>query len=539
MIKGSSFWDNKVCQDLVTVSVDGEDLSYFTNEQTPYQSLRATAIRQPHDVGLIDTNGSEFTFGRLLECTDRFAAYLLTVVQPGARIALVLNTSVDFAVAYFAASRVSCVVVAISVKARPEELRQKLTASHPQLLIIEDDVECGTALDGFDGKVLKVSSGEGGALAEYSDSLGKAAFERASGQLTTISVDMDADALVMFTSGTTAASKQVVLKNRAIAHAAEAYIRVLGLSSSDSTVLSVPIFYVTGLVAVLTVFVKVGGLVVLHKRFHAYETLAEIKRRNLSFFHASPTVFAKLLEKKNEFSELPSLRMVCCGAAHMPETRIAALHKWLPRLDFRTVYGLTETSSPAFVMPQGAESSPYKGSSGLLIPGLDAKICDFAGQEVAPGNTGDIWLRGTNVLDRYEGTDGTAGPHVEWLDTGDVGYLNTCGYLFVVGRSKEMINRGGEKVWCCDVEENLRKCTGVQDVAVAGIADELYGEVPVAAIVPCGVGFDLGQVKEELKKYLQRFQMPVQYRVIEEIPTNANAKVDRKAVARLFVSASE
>ena len=287
----------------------------------------------------------------------------------------------------------------------------------------------------------------------------------------------------------------------------------------------------------LGLFIHIGGCLHLHRRFDADRVLATARDERVTFLHASPTVFALLLAASDRFPRLPHLRTFACGAAHMPVSRIRALHAWLPTMSFRTIYGLTETTSPGLVFPGDAASSVHIGASGRPVPGLDVSIRDDTGVEVAPGERGTIWLHGTNLLRRYDGIEPPTLTRDGWLDTGDVGYANEDGYVFVVDRTKDMINRGGEKVWCIDVEEELRRLPGVSDAAVVGVPHDVYGEEPAALVVPAvGDHLDPTVMHDLLRERLARYQLPRHYLVADAVPVTPNLKVDKRAIRDLFAA---
>jgi fatty-acyl-CoA synthase/long-chain acyl-CoA synthetase len=206
----------------------------------------------------------------------------------------------------------------------------------------------------------------------------------------------------------------------------------------------------------------------LHKKFDAERVLACAVENHLTFIHALP-VFSLLLDQRSNFPSLPSLRVFVCGSSNIPAENIRRLKQWIPHAVFHTIYGLTETSSPGTIFPSDAAHSPYIGSSGLPIPGVALKICGPDGSELPSNAVGEICLMGTVVIKKYlfGGEDAfTAGG---WLKTGDLGYVNKLGYLYVVDRIKDIINRGGEKIASFDVENALHHIPGIIEAVVIGI----------------------------------------------------------------------
>lgn len=220
----------------------------------------------------------------------------------------------------------------------------------------------------------------------------------------------------------------------------------------------------------------------------------------------------------------------------MPKDKILALHQWLPQSKFHTVYGLTETTSPGTIFPEDAATSPYIGSSGVPIPGMNVKIIDEDTREEVddPEHIGEIWLSGTNILVSYYKMET---PLIKdgWLNTGDLGYFNKDGYLYIVDRKKDMINRGGEKVTSFDIENEIYHFQGVNDAAVVGIPDEIYGEVPVA-VITVKPGYTVHE--EELLLYLKgrmaKYKLPTQIKILDKMPETPNGKVNKRYIRTLF-----
>lgn len=527
MIVGNDQWPSAVTAGMTQVCIGGRNLTVFDDApETLYTSLQATAARQPDAVALVDDDGATSTFGQLLADVDHLADRLAARVDPGGRVAVLLETSVEFAICFYAINRLGAVCVPIPTKHRADEILAVIGRAKPVLLIAEErfaavivpanEVETIWVRDFSRRESLMRGAGPARARAPHRS-------------------DPDADSILMYTSGTTARSKGVLLTNRNLAHAIVAYQRTLDLGRGDSTIIPVPIYYVTGLVALLGLFVHIGGRVYLQRRFNAGRVLSTIRDEAITFVHASPTVYSLLLELAPDFPELPSLHRFACGAAHMPVSRIEALHAWLPQVEFRTIYGLTESSSPALVFPVDAATSPYRGSSGLPIPGLEIEIRADDGTEVPPERTGAVWLRGANVLARYDQLETPTITADGWFNTGDIGYANDSGYVFIVDRIKDMINRGGEKVWCIDIEEHLRRLPGVLDAAVVGVPDDKYGEVPAALLV-LEEGHTLESVAPQasLSCRMARYQVPEYYLVADSLPLTSNLKVNKASIRLMF-----
>lgn len=341
-------------------------------------------------------------------------------------------------------------------------------------------------------------------------------------------------ALLMFTSGTTSKSKGVVIRNYNTMHSLESYRRGLGLTEADRGILPVPMYLITGLIAVFGLMMHVGGSVYLNRIFSAERILSDIQKYKITFFHASPTALTLLLEQQKKYPHLSSLKMLICGAGNIMPGKIKKIHQWLPECEFRTVYGLTETTSAGTTFPQDAATSQYIGSSGVATPGLEIMIADDNGKEVQTGEKGNIFLKGANIIKEYYKADFNTIKN-GWLNTGDIGYVNQNGYLYIVDRKKDMINRGGEKICSFDVENEILNIDLVEDCAVVGIPHETYGETPAAIIKlrPKAV-LTAEEVKSFLEPRLAGYKIPTHILFVDQIPLTDNMKVNKNEIKNLF-----
>lgn len=511
------------------------DRCVLTFEDIPatyYAALRRSARLYPHAVAIIDDDGTAYTYEHVLALTDGTARALHAScgIDHASRVGLLLDTSVEYVCAFFACNRLGAVCVPLSTKYREDEVTAQVSVAHLDLLLLDERFErWGERLSELGVKVISLDRSRDFALA-------------LSDQEAPVYEDAGDVAAMLFTSGTTSRAKGVLLSNVGIMHAAEVYARLEATTSHDVTIIPVPIYHVTGLFALLVQYLHKGATVILHKRFNARRVLTAVRDQGITHIHAAPTALAKLMELANDFPSLPSLRLVLSGSSTAPVKLLKQWHEWLPTCVFKTVYGLTETSSPACVFPCDAPTSICIGSSGKPVPGVDLDVVDDEGNPIAVGEVGEIVLHGAVVALGYEYAEGgtvfDAFCSDGWFKTGDMGYVNEEGMLWVVSRKKDIINRGGEKVWSCSLEERLRDLDGVADACVVGVPDDIYGEVVCAAIVSAE-GFNLSEedIKEQLCDRVARFEIPEHILFVSKIPQTAGDKLDRQAVRSLVLTA--
>jgi fatty-acyl-CoA synthase/long-chain acyl-CoA synthetase len=496
-----------------------------------YEVLKENAIHTPDKIGVVDTNGKPYSYIQMLEKTDQFASYLTKAhsIKKGSHIALLLFTSIEYVISFLAAQKLGAVIIPLPTKYKEQEICSLIEKSNCDLIISDEK---------YNSWVKKYSNvlvcAAKGLTNEY------AFQEMKEDEEAEESGTIEDVAIIMFTSGTTSFSKGVVIRNFNIQHAITAYSNILNVNENDSTILAVPIYNVTGLVATLSMFLKCKGTLYLHKLFNADQLVSDMVKHKITFFHASPTIFALILKESKGYPNISSLKTLACGSSNMAAEKIKELKNWLPQMSFRTIYGLSETTSPGTIFPTDASASEYVGSSGRPIPGLSIKIVNDSNEEVRNGQAGEIYLKGTNVIEEYYQQDTGLITEDKWLKTGDIGYFNEEGYLYILDRKKDLINRGGEKIFSFDVENAICQIEGINEVAVVAVKDNMYGEVPAAVIsLKEGYSMDEPVIRPILKNRLASYEIPAYFYFVDELFKTPNGKIDKKRIRENLQKSTE
>lgn len=527
MISGNELWKQDIVKDMSHQKIDYKTL--YTYESLPknlYDMLQETTRKFPKGIAIVDNQDITYTFSNLLSLVDQFSSYLTHYVKikKGEHVALMMYTSIEFCVSFLSLCKIGAIAVPLPTKYRESEIVALTDKADLDYIICDEDFY--DYFSNCQNKSLKF-------IKSVNSKLGYGFSYLVMDHLPpSVNVGSLVDPVViMFTSGTTSQSKGVLIRNYNMMHAIISYQRILQITEEDKSIISTPIYNITGIVALFGLFIYAGGCLYLHKRFNANRVLTCVKENNITFLHASPTVFAMLLEERNQFKDLPSLKSFACGSSNMAVEKLKQIHNWLPKSSFHTVYGLTETTSPATIFPGDACKSPYIGSSGIPIPGVEIKIVAEDEQELMHNEVGEVFVRGSVVIEQYYNSFSDGINKEGWLKTGDLGYLNSENYLYIVDRKKDMINRGGEKVWSFDIENEISKITGVVEVAVVGIADDRYGEVPVAVVkMSPNTLISEEDMKAILNPRLANFQMPQKIIFVDNIPKTPNDKIDKKYI---------
>jgi long-chain acyl-CoA synthetase len=463
-----------------------------------------------------------------LSAPNRLAASLTAIgIKPGDPIALQLPNIPQFLISYFGILKAGAVVVPLNVMLRAPEVAFHLGDSGARVLITWAGV-LAEAAKGAEAAGLEAIY----AVGHVGDSGGTVPFER----LLNVSVphyEMAArqptdTAVIVYTSGTTGQPKGAELTHIQLYMNADIPGRLFDVQPDDIVITVLPLFHVFGLSSILDVCVRFGCTMSLLPRFTPAAVLAAVQRDRATIFEGVPTMFADLLSCPDlDRYDLSSLRVAISGGASIPAPVLDAFEQRLG-LVILEGYGMTETASTATFNPSAAERRAY--SVGKPIWGTQTQVWDGEGRPLPPGpeHVGEIVTRGLHVMKGYlNQPEATAAAFTGgWLHTGDLGYFDQDGFLFIVSRKKELIIRGGYNVYPSEIENVLHAHPAVAEAAVVGVPDERLGE-EVMAVVILRPAMDL--LEHELRSWcrerLAAYKCPRVFQFRTELPKNALGKV--------------
>jgi len=344
-------------------------------------------------------------------------------------------------------------------------------------------------------------------------------------------LDGDSPAALVYTSGTTGASKGAILTHNNFAANAVNLLACWQITAADRFLLPLPLFHVHALGNGLHCWMLSGCRMRLLERFEHQRAAAEFLDFRPTLFFGVPTIYTRLLETAPEIARKigRSMRLFVSGSAPLP-----------PRVleDFRTLFGHTILERYGMTETLMNISNPYagerrQGSIGFPLPGVSVRLTDDAGTAVAPGETGEVWLKGPNVFAGYwKNEQATRAAFRDgWFRTGDLASISPDGYYTLCGRRSDLIICGGFNVYPREIEEFLMEQPEVAEAAVAGVADGIKGEIPVAWIVARGE-FDPGTLEARCRLNLASFKVPRVFVRVDALPRNALGKVQKHALPR-------
>jgi acyl-CoA synthetase (AMP-forming)/AMP-acid ligase II len=448
-------------------------------------------------------------------------------VGPGDRLAVAGHNSLHLAVALFACARAGAVMVGMSTRMAPEQWAYLLRHSGARLALADPQ---------FVGGLTEAATRAGlapGRVRPFGDHL---VGRRRSWAYTGDHRPDDASPYaVVYTSGTTGRPKASRVVHRASVHSGLSYAQVLGVGPDDVTAVVFSLTYISAMHAHLLPMLLVGGRCVLVGEAGATELVDTIARERVSWLYLVPALWQRLLRVRGLASPaLDHLRLGGFGGSPMPLLAISELRRRLPAMALLDIYGLSETHSPA-TMLLNEEFAAKAGSVGRPLPCMEARVVDDGGVAAARGATGELLLRGSLVTTGYDGDPEATAAAIQdgWFRTGDIARIDDEGYVYILDRAKDMIDRGGHKVFSAEVERVLRDHPCVEDAAVVGVPDAVAGEA-VAAFVTVGSDAPLepGEVRHWVRDRLADYAAPRWVHVVAELPRNATGKVVKPELRR-------
>jgi len=500
--------------------------------------LKTHAAFDPEKVALRHAGGEE-TYAQFADQVRCHAAMLQhgLGIGRGDRIAYLGPNTADFLFLFFAAARLGAMFLPLNWRLAPGEHAYIIADASPKAVFC--DASFIEHTDTFRGRYPTIAFVDCNGGTDGWNSL-RGLLDDTSGQDVPRLGDLADPLLLVYTSGTTGRPKGAVLTQNAVQVNALNSLHMHDLRSDDRILTMIPLFHVGGLNIHTTPAFYAGATVTLHERFDPGMALKTIEEEKITLTVMVPAVIqAAMKHPKWDAANLSSLRMLTTGSSIVPLPLIQAFHDLgVPVVQ---VYGATETA-PVAIYQRAADGFRKPSSTGKAALHCDVRVVDDNGHDVAPGVSGEIWVRGGNILREYwNNPDATAAALTDgWFHTGDVGYQDEEGDYFINDRKKDVIISGGENIYPAEVEAVLHEMTEIADAAVVGRADDRWGEVPIAVVeAKEGAQIDVAAILGRFDGVLARFKHPKDIIVVDALPRNAMGKVLKYEVRGLAVKSPD
>ncbi len=469
-------------------------------------------------------------------------------VEQGDRVAIAMRNSPEWIAAFAAITSVGAIAVPMNAWWQTDEMVFALADSGARIVFADGD------------RLARLRAAEPGSVSVRvvtvrDDSAQTEGFAEVDGldvtalddllvpgtTLPDIDIDPDADATILYTSGTTGHPKGAVSTHRAIVSALMAFAARGAVNTlrdaeepdpdrpQPAIMLCVPLFHVTGLVPVMLGAFVGGSKLVMTYKWDPDRALELIERERVTSFIGVPTMSWDMLEAPTFADrDTSSLRSVGGGGAPMPPELVKRIDDNFRRGRPSLGYGMTETNAygPG---NSGDDFVTNPTSTGRQVPVMDIKVTDPLGNDLPQGETGEIWFRGPMLIRGYwNRPDATADTIVDgWLRSGDIGRVDDEGFVYVSDRVKDMILRGGENIYCAEVEAAIYEHPSVYEAAVYGIPHERLGEeLACHVMVKPGTSLDAGELQRFVGERLANFKVPTAVTIVhEQLPRNASGKI--------------
>ena len=479
------------------------------------------AARQYPDRLAVRLDDTVISYAELDALTARVAGRLRDRgVEAGDRIAIMLPNVPAFVVLYYGVLRAGATVVPMNPLLKSREVRHHLSDSGAKVVFAWHTAasEAAAGASELDAETVTITAD---ALDEIASWPLDAEFAMR---------EDDDTAVILYTSGTTGTPKGAQLTHANLrANAAISASSLFGVTQDDVIMGCLPLFHAFGQTCALNVAVLAGAGLTLISRFDPVAVLSAIERDGVSVFMGVPTMYVAMLQAGRGVAETSTLRLCVSGGAALP---VEILTGFGDEFGARILegYGLSETS-PVASFNRVDNAKP--GSIGYPIDGVDMRVVDKEGAEVPRGESGEIVIRGHNVMRGYwNKPDATAGVFTDgWFHTGDVGRRDEDGFFYVVDRKKDMIIRGGFNVYPREIEEVLYEHPAVLEAAVIGVPHPTHGEEVAAAVVlKPGTIAGTDELREYVKARVAPYKYPRHVWLLESLPKGPTGKVLKREI---------
>lgn len=503
----------------------------------PDLNMLIDAARRHGDKTFIVDGEKRLSFEDVFQLRDALAGVL--EIERGDHVAICMRNRAEWMIAFLAVQRAGGVAALVNSRGAPDELAGAVEDVDAVLVLADSKRAALLREGGYTGRIVEADDFpvKGPPLAEKPPA------------------NPDDPCAILFTSGTTGRVKGAVLTHKNLitgllsmqlsgfmvlhnmANQMGVPVETILANMPQQAVLQVyPLFHISGLGSAFLSPLFSGTKIVILRRWNAAEAMKMIQQEQITQFTAVPTMLWDMVgAAKSEGADLSSLRNIGTGGQALPVNLLDAVREICPQAVMGTGYGMTE-SSGSVAMAVGEDFVRNRASAGRVLNLVDMKIVDPDGQALPQGEPGEIVVRGAMVMKEYwnnpQATSEVLGED-GWLHTGDVGYVDSEGYVFIVDRKKDMVISSGENIYCAEVERVMNEIPQVAECAAFGIADERLGEMLVAVVVAKDIGEQ--EIVDTVGSKLAKYKAPGRVKFSNDpLPRNHVGKVDKAKLRAMW-----
>jgi long-chain acyl-CoA synthetase len=502
-------------------------------------ALLEEALAADADATALVCGERRWSFAELDRQAGRVAAALASYgVGRGERVAIVMESRPEYVATLLGCARIGAVLTTVHLDFRAGEMRYIAESSEPSCFVVDATGRAALTAAGLDEETMPPVLELGGSLDEAMASAPDAPVEEMS---------PEDPVLILYTSGTVAKPKAVLGSHAAELWSVDAHRRVWGFGPGDAVLVPLTLAWAYGLMTVTASALSGGATVVLLPHFHPRAMGEAIEAERITKVFGVTTMFKMLSNYWSDREgppDMSSIEFVLSSGERRDERAFAWLTERCGAAGVYDAYAMSEVR-PVTTYDPRVDDGPLGASVGRLVDGVELRLVDEDGEDVAPGEPGEAWLRSPGMFTEYfrqpEVTASRRTPD-GWFKTGDFLSMDPGGYCSFVARSADLIRRAGTNVSPLEVQNALAEHPLVEDVAVAGVPDETYGEA-VGALVVLSGSADGEDVPELLRRHtaerLADYKVPSVVLVVPEIPRGTNGKFDRPRISTLLETARE
>ncbi len=482
-----------------------------------HELLDNSARKYPHKSAIV-LDDFRLSFDELLKKTEFLSNFIQEKISSGNVISILYENSPFFIISYFSVLKSGCIAHIIPPSTSDFNLKEQIKETNPEMILSNTSFKQKLNRTELINKTFFVEKDSKLPESNNNNFYGNRFNETSS---------------IIFTSGTTSKPKGVKLTHKNVLTATSNIVKVMDLQPNDIEINSLSLSHSFGLGCLHAIFMQGATSLIFKNTINLKEILKTARHENATGFVGVPATFYQILNSFPElFSSISSIRYLLTNTAPMKKESILQVTELFPKANFYTYYGLTEASRSTFLLFN--KNKNKLESVGKTAPGVEIKVLDDNEKIISNNTIGEIFIKGDNVIKNYWNNSNADQSIKEgWLKTGDLGYFDSDGFLFLKSRKDDLINVGGEKFTPEEVELVIKEILEISDVAVIGIPHEIFGQIPIAFVVT-NTEITSAEIINHCSKKIERYKIPHKILFLDVIPKTDSGKIKRNALKSKF-----